>query len=36
MFQEPYDAQLESILHLAKSKPEAVALLLRSWISDNR
>lgn len=31
---EQFDANLESILHLAKSKPETVALLLKSWIAD--
>jgi flagellar M-ring protein FliF len=31
---EQFDANLESILHLAKSKPETVALLLKSWIAE--
>ena len=34
LLEEPYDAELESILNLVKSKPEAVALLVRTWITD--
>jgi len=29
---EQFDENLESILHLAKSKPETVALLVKSWM----
>jgi flagellar M-ring protein FliF len=36
LLEDPYDAELESIQHLVKSKPEAVALLLRSWVSENK
>ena len=32
---ENFDANLESILHLTKSKPETVALLIASWISED-
>ncbi len=36
LLEEAYDAELESIQHLVKSKPEAVALLLRTWVSENK
>lgn len=35
LLEEPYDAELESILNLVKSKPEAVALLVRTWVTEN-
>lgn len=34
VIQEAFDANLESILHLTRSKPETVALLVKSWISQ--
>lgn len=33
---EAFDANLESITHLAKSKPDTVALLIKSWISEEK
>lgn len=35
LLEQPYDAELESILNLVKSKPEAVALLVRTWVTEN-
>jgi flagellar M-ring protein FliF len=32
---EAFDADLESILHLARSKPETVALLIKSWVVED-
>ncbi len=32
---ENFDSNLESILHMTKSKPETVALLIKSWISED-
>lgn len=34
MIEEAFDANLESILHLSKSKPETVAALIKSWIAE--
>ena len=34
VIEEAFDSNLESILHLAKSKPEMVAVLLKAWLSD--
>lgn len=34
VIEEAFDAHLESILHLARSKPEMVAALLKTWVSD--
>jgi flagellar M-ring protein FliF len=34
VIEEAFDANLESILHLTRSKPEMVSALLSSWISD--
>ncbi len=33
--EEAFDSDLESILHLARSKPEMVAQLLKSWIIED-
>ncbi len=33
---EAFDADLESILHLTRSKPETVAILLKSWINEDQ
>lgn len=35
IIEENFDANLESILHLANSKPETVAMLLKSWMSED-
>jgi len=32
---ENFDANLESIQHLARSKPEVVAMLIKSWMSED-
>ncbi|MCS6777757.1 MAG: flagellar basal-body MS-ring/collar protein FliF [Chloroherpetonaceae bacterium] len=34
VIEEAFDAHLESILHLARSKPEMVAALLKTWVSE--
>lgn len=36
VIEEAFDSHLESILHLARSKPEMVAMLLKSWISEEQ
>jgi flagellar M-ring protein FliF len=36
VIQEAFDANLESISHLARSKPEMVAQLIKSWMSEER
>jgi flagellar M-ring protein FliF len=36
VIQEAFDANLESITHLASSKPEIVAALVRSWIAEGK
>lgn len=36
LIQESFDANLESVIHLAQSKPESVAMLLRSWLIDEK
>jgi flagellar biosynthesis/type III secretory pathway M-ring protein FliF/YscJ len=33
---EAFDSNLESILHLAKSKPETVAVLIKSWTTEEK
>jgi flagellar biosynthesis/type III secretory pathway M-ring protein FliF/YscJ len=33
---ETFDSNLESIMHLAKSKPETVALLLKTWQQEEK
>ena len=30
------DADLESVMHLARSKPETVAALLKTWMMDKQ
>lgn len=35
VIEEAFDANLESILHLAKSKPETIAMLLKSWMAED-
>lgn len=35
VIEEAFDANLESILHLTRSKPETVALLVKSWLSED-
>lgn len=34
VIEEAFDANLESILHLTRSKPEMVAMLVKSWLGD--
>jgi flagellar M-ring protein FliF len=34
VIEEAFDANLESIVHLAKSKPETVAMLIKGWLSE--
>jgi flagellar M-ring protein FliF len=34
VIEEAFDSNLESILHMARSKPETVAGLLKGWLSD--
>lgn len=34
VIEEAFDSNLESILHLTKSKPETVAMLIKSWVSE--
>jgi flagellar M-ring protein FliF len=36
VIEEAFDANLESILHLSKTKPDIVASMLRSWLSDEK
>lgn len=36
VIEEAFDSNLESILHLTKSKPETVAALIKSWISEDQ
>ncbi len=36
IIQEAFDANLESIVHLARSKPETVAMLVKSWILEDK
>ena len=36
VIEEAFDSHLESILHLTRSKPEMVAMLLKSWISEEQ
>jgi flagellar M-ring protein FliF len=36
VIEEAFDADLESILHMTKSKPETVAVLIKSWISEDQ
>lgn len=36
VIEEAFDASLESILHLTRAKPEMVAMLVKSWISDEQ
>lgn len=36
VIEETFDADLESILHLTRAKPEMVALLLKSWMSEEQ
>lgn len=33
---ESFDSNLESIMHLAKSKPETIALLLKTWQTEEK
>jgi flagellar M-ring protein FliF len=34
VIEEAFDSNLESILHMARSKPETVSALLKGWLSD--
>ncbi len=34
VIEEAFDSNLESILHLSRSKPEMVAVLLKSWLTE--
>lgn len=34
VIEQAFDANMESILHLTRSKPETVAMLVKSWITD--
>lgn len=34
VIEEAFDSNLESILHLARSKPEMLAMLVKSWLAD--
>ncbi|HZP81736.1 MAG TPA: flagellar basal-body MS-ring/collar protein FliF [Chthonomonadaceae bacterium] len=36
VIEEAFDAHLESIVHLTRSKPETVAALIRSWIAEEQ
>ncbi|HSV73874.1 MAG TPA: flagellar basal-body MS-ring/collar protein FliF [Chthonomonadales bacterium] len=36
IIEQAFDSNLESIVHLAQSKPETVAMLLRGWLLDDR
>ena len=36
VIEETFDADLESILHLTRSKPDMVAMLLKSWMSEEQ
>ena len=35
VIEEAFDSNLESILHMARNKPETVASLLKSWLTDD-
>ena len=35
VIEEAFDSHLESILHMARNKPETVSALLKGWISDD-
>lgn len=34
VIEEAFDANLESILHMTRSKPDMVAMLVKSWVSE--
>ena len=36
IIEEAFDAQLESVQHLVKSKPETVAALIKSWTTEDK
>ena len=36
VIEETFDADLESILHLTRAKPDMVAMLLKSWLSEEQ
>ncbi len=36
IIEEAFDAQLESVQHLVKSKPETVAALIKGWTSEDK
>ncbi|HZO87558.1 MAG TPA: flagellar basal-body MS-ring/collar protein FliF [Chthonomonadaceae bacterium] len=36
VIEEAFDASMESILHLTRSKPEMVAVLIKSWIAEEQ
>ncbi len=36
VIEEAFDANLESILHMTRSKPDMVAMLVKSWVSDEQ
>jgi flagellar biosynthesis/type III secretory pathway M-ring protein FliF/YscJ len=36
VIEEAFDAHLESINHLTRSKPETVAALIRSWVAEEQ
>ena len=36
IIEEAFDAQLESVQHLVKSKPETVAALIKSWTTEEK
>jgi len=35
VIEEAFDSHLESILHMARSKPETVSALLKTWLADD-
>ena len=36
VIEETFDANLESILHMTRSKPDMVAMLVKSWVSEEQ